>query len=37
MALDRRPDVPRFRGTRGATLAGRGRWKEALPDLEAAL
>jgi predicted Zn-dependent protease len=31
------PDDPRFRGTRGQILASLGRWKEALPDLQAAL
>jgi predicted Zn-dependent protease len=37
MALDRAPDLPQFRGTRGVILAKLGRWKEALPELEAAL
>lgn len=31
------PNEPRFRGTRGQVLARLGRWKDALPDLEAAL
>ena len=31
------PDDPRFRGTRGQILASLGRWKDALPDLQAAL
>ena len=32
-----RPDEPRFRETRGQILARLERWKEALPDLKAAL
>jgi tetratricopeptide (TPR) repeat protein len=36
-AVERRPDNPLFHGTRGMVLAKLGRWKEALPDLEAAL
>jgi tetratricopeptide (TPR) repeat protein len=35
--LERAPLDPRFRGTRGAILAGLGRWNEALPELVAAL
>jgi Flp pilus assembly protein TadD len=35
--LQRAPNEPRFRGTRGAILAGLGRWREALPELIAAL
>lgn len=35
--LERYPDEPRFRGTRGLILAQAQRWREALPDLEAAL
>jgi len=37
LAVERQPDNPRFHGTRGVALARLGRWKEALPDLEAAL
>lgn len=36
-AIDRTPDEPRLRGTRGRVLARQGRWREALLDLEAAL
>ena len=35
--LERWPDEPMFRDTRGAVLAKMGRWKEALTDLQAAL
>ncbi len=35
--LESWPDRPTFRGTRGMILAKMQRWKEALPDLEAAL
>lgn len=35
--LQRAPLDPRFRGTRGAILARLGRWREALPELIAAL
>ncbi len=35
--LERAPHEPRFRGTRGAILARLGRWREALPELIAAL
>jgi tetratricopeptide (TPR) repeat protein len=37
LALERQPANPAFRGTRGVVLARLERWKEALPDLEAAL
>jgi tetratricopeptide (TPR) repeat protein len=37
LAIGRRPDLPPFRGTRGHVLARLRRWREALPDLEAAL
>jgi tetratricopeptide (TPR) repeat protein len=37
LALERQPNNPRFRGTRGVVLARLGRWKEALPDLETTL
>jgi tetratricopeptide (TPR) repeat protein len=37
LALDRVPRHPRFLGTRGLILDKLGRWKEALPDLEAAV
>ncbi len=37
LAVERQPDNPLFHGTRGVALARLGRWKEALPDLEAAL
>jgi predicted Zn-dependent protease len=37
IALKRSPDNPSFHGTRGEVLVRLGRWKEALPDLEAAL
>ena len=36
-ALERAPHEPRFRGTRGAILSRLGRWREALPELIAAL
>lgn len=36
-ALERQPDTVRYRGTRGVILAKMERWREALPDLEAAL
>jgi Flp pilus assembly protein TadD len=36
-ALERAPHEPRFRGTRGYILARLGRWREALPELIAAL
>jgi tetratricopeptide (TPR) repeat protein len=36
-AIERAPKEPSFRDTRGRVLARLGRWKEALPDLEAAL
>ena len=35
--LQRAPREPRFRGTRGDILARLGRWREALPELIAAL
>jgi len=35
--LERAPLDPRFRGTRGTILAQLGRWREALPELIAAL
>jgi tetratricopeptide (TPR) repeat protein len=35
--LERWPNEPLFRDTRGAVLAKMGRWKEALTDLQAAL
>jgi predicted Zn-dependent protease len=35
--LKRYPDEANFRDTRGQILVRMGRWKEALPDLEAAL
>jgi predicted Zn-dependent protease len=35
--LEAHPNEPRFRGTRGHVLAKIGRWKDAVPDLEAAL
>jgi tetratricopeptide (TPR) repeat protein len=37
LALQRAPNEPNFRGTRGHILVRMERWKEALPDLEAAL
>jgi tetratricopeptide (TPR) repeat protein len=37
LAVERQPDKPLFHGTRGVALARLGRWKEALPDLEAGL
>ena len=37
LALERQPNNPLFRGTRGVVLARLGRWKEALSDLETAL
>jgi tetratricopeptide (TPR) repeat protein len=36
-AIERWPDQPQCRGTRGSILAKLRRWKEALPDLEAGL
>jgi tetratricopeptide (TPR) repeat protein len=35
--LERFPDHPLYRGTRGEILVKMQRWKEALPDLQAAL
>ncbi len=35
--LQKHPDQPNFRSTRGHILVKLQRWKEALPDLEAAL
>ena len=37
MAIERAPNEPTFRDTRGTILARMGNWNEALPDLEAAL
>jgi predicted Zn-dependent protease len=37
LALDHAPGDVNFRDTRGRILARMGKWKEALPDLEAAL
>jgi tetratricopeptide (TPR) repeat protein len=37
LALERAPNTPGFRDTRGRILARMGRWKDALPDLEAAV
>jgi tetratricopeptide (TPR) repeat protein len=37
LALERQPDARRFRGTRGDVLARLGRWRDALPELEAGL
>jgi tetratricopeptide (TPR) repeat protein len=37
MAIDRLPNEPSYRDTRGTILAKMGKWNEALPDLEAAL
>jgi predicted Zn-dependent protease len=37
LALERNPNEPNFRGTHGHILVRLGKWKEALPDLEAAL
>jgi tetratricopeptide (TPR) repeat protein len=37
LALQRAPAEPSFRGTRGEILVRMKKWKEALPDLEAAL
>jgi tetratricopeptide (TPR) repeat protein len=37
LALERSPNVPTYRGTRGVILAKLERWRDALPDLEAAL
>ena len=37
MALERSPNEPNFRDTRGRILARMGKWQEALDDLEAAL
>jgi tetratricopeptide (TPR) repeat protein len=36
-AVEHAPAKPGFRDTRGRILARMGRWKEALPDLEAAV
>ena len=36
-AIERWPDQPQCRGTRGSILARMQRWQEALPDLEAGL
>ena len=36
-AVNKVPNEPRFRGTRGQILARMEKWKEALPDLEEAL
>ena len=36
-AIERWPDQPQCRGTRGSILARMRRWQEALPDLEAGL
>ena len=35
--MQRQPERPNFRDTRGQILAKMGRWKEALVDLEIAL
>jgi tetratricopeptide (TPR) repeat protein len=37
LALEQDPDSARYRETRGQVLARMSRWKDALPDLEAAL
>jgi tetratricopeptide (TPR) repeat protein len=37
LALDRQPNNVMFKGTRGVILAKLERWREALPELEAAL
>jgi tetratricopeptide (TPR) repeat protein len=37
LALEHSPHEANFRDTRGTILVRMGRWKEALPDLEAAL
>jgi tetratricopeptide (TPR) repeat protein len=37
VALERAPNEPSFRGTRGYILVRMEKWKDALPDLEAAL
>jgi tetratricopeptide (TPR) repeat protein len=37
LALEHSPDQANFRDTRGTILVRMGKWKEALPDLEAAL
>jgi Tfp pilus assembly protein PilF len=37
LALDRQPDAVLYRGTRGVILSRMERWKDALPDLEAAI
>jgi tetratricopeptide (TPR) repeat protein len=37
LAVERQPEMPTFWGTRGVILARLGRWRDALPDLEAAL
>lgn len=36
-AIEMHPQEPEYRDTRGRILVRLGRWKEALPDLEAAL
>lgn len=36
-ALERQPDTVLYRGTRGVILSKMERWRDALPDLEAAL
>ena len=37
LAVERSPNDPSFRDTRGRILMKLGRWKDALSDLEAAL
>jgi tetratricopeptide (TPR) repeat protein len=37
LVVERAPDEPAFRGTRGEIRARMGKWKEALADLETAL
>ncbi len=37
LAVERQPDARRFHGTRGDVLARLGRWRDALPELEAGL
>ena len=37
LVLDKAPDNPNFRDTRGRIYAKMGKWREALDDLEAAL
>lgn len=36
-AVERQPDTVLYRGTRGVILSKMERWRDALPDLEAAL